>query len=191
MLKKSASAFAVPNNETTSSVRIPSLKHTGNYKSSILKGFPGNMLLMTPGARVREAMEAAGLKAKDLAGACHVSESAVSQWLADLTKPSAENIFAIGDATGYSPRWLATEKGIKRAPKTLAVLDGGKSDKSGQTNPDLLTQAIEIVEEALRLERKVYPSSAKARMVWGIYDLALKSGSIDADTVKTILRLVS
>jgi transcriptional regulator with XRE-family HTH domain len=160
-------------------------------KSSILKEFACTIIPMTPGARIREAMEGAGLKAKDLASACQVSESAVSQWLADLTKPSAENVFAIGDATGFSPRWIATEKGIKRAPKTLSVLEGGKADKPGQGNPDLLMQAMEIVEEALRLERKVYPSSAKARMVWGIYDLALKNGSVDADTVRTILRLVS
>jgi len=191
--KKSASAFAVPKSETTSSVRISSLKHTVENKSSILKDVPGSIMGMTIDERIKEAMAwtTPPLKAVELAKACSVSESAVSQWLAGITKPGIESIFAIADATGYNARWLAIEKGIRRPHRVLSVIDGAKGDKQSQVNPDLLEGSIEAVMEASRRVQKVYTASEIAGMVCAVYDIAIKAGRVDADTVKTILRLVS
>jgi transcriptional regulator with XRE-family HTH domain len=167
---------------------MPLLKHTGDNKSSILKAIPGNMLLMSIAERIREAMDHAKLKAVDLAKACGVSESAVSQWLAGTTKPSAENIFAIADCTGYNPRWLAIEAGIRRG--IVSVISKGNPDRDNPINSDFLLAAFEAVEEAEKRNQKVYPPIEKARRVEVVYRVIhANDGLPGPGIIESILKL--
>ena len=58
----------------------------------------------------------------DLARACGVKPSAVSQWISDKTKPSCINIFHIEAYTGFSARWIALGEGPEKADQDYITL---------------------------------------------------------------------
>lgn len=71
--------------------------------------------MKTLGKRLAYAIKASGVSQADLARAAGVTRSAVSQWVSGETiSAGAEAIFALADATGFEPRWLATGKGPER-----------------------------------------------------------------------------
>lgn len=75
---------------------------------------------MTFARRLREARQAAGLTQQQVADACGLTDGAVSAW----ERGGAENIgahalFAVADALGVDPRWLAT--GDESRPALLEV----------------------------------------------------------------------
>lgn len=73
------------------------------------------MELRSQSQRIAYAIKTSGIKQIDLARLAGVSRSAASQWVSgEIIKVSAENIFAIADATGYAARWLATGKGPEK-----------------------------------------------------------------------------
>jgi transcriptional regulator with XRE-family HTH domain len=99
------------------------------FTSSIVDVGGGKFPYMsTVGLRIRKARIEAGLSQGQLGKACGVSRAAVSQWELGTTKsPTSENIFAIAAATGFSPRWLTTERGPERdqAASANAVSENG------------------------------------------------------------------
>ena len=59
------------------------------------------------GRKIRTARVVADIKQADLARACGVSRSAVSQWEHGETEPSASKLFAIARATNQPLGWFA------------------------------------------------------------------------------------
>lgn len=74
-------------------------------------------------ARIRFAMEAAGLSPAELARATKATPGAVSQWLKGTVKSlKAETAAQIEKATGINARWIATGEGpIKTSNDTGAT----------------------------------------------------------------------
>lgn len=69
---------------------------------------------MTLSDRIREAMEASGKSAAELARATNKTAGSVSQWLDGTIKSiKADTAAALESATGFRSTWLATGKGPK------------------------------------------------------------------------------
>lgn len=120
--------------------------------------------MSTVGSRIKKAREAASLSQTELGKACDLSRAAVSQWESGTTKaPTAENIFAIADATGFNARWLATgrgpEKGVYQVdlpPLHAALMD----DIRDFENPQML--ALIRAAGYIREGRKLIPEEVGA-----------------------------
>jgi transcriptional regulator with XRE-family HTH domain len=142
--------------------------------------------------RIREILNDKGWIPAQLATMSGVSRASISLYLdgqvKTITLKSAKKISAV---TGYNPVWIVDGSGIKKGSKVLSVVDGGKPDKGSPVNPDLLEQAIGLVEKAMSAERKVYQSGKKAGIVLAVYEILAKGGNPDTGTVRTFLRLVS
>lgn len=71
-----------------------------------------NMSSMELNERIKFARMAASLTQADLARACKVSRAAVNGWESGNVKNLRNaHLFAVSRATGYSPEWIATERG--------------------------------------------------------------------------------
>lgn len=74
---------------------------------------------MTLSHRIREAMEASGKSAAELARATNKTAGSVSQWLDGTIKSiKADTAAALESATGFRSTWLATGKGPKLVSET-------------------------------------------------------------------------
>lgn len=86
-------------------------------------------------ARLRAAMERAGLKQTELAQQVGASKAAVSQYLSGKNIPGIERMQAIADATGVSFEYLvvphapAAESPLKKITVRAAAQCLGKSDQ--------------------------------------------------------------
>ena len=75
--------------------------------------------------RIREAMEASGLKPLQFAKATGVSSGAVTHWINGSTKAlKAETAMKIQAVTGYSAGWLITGRGDKSPLNTVMPTPG-------------------------------------------------------------------
>lgn len=72
--------------------------------------------------RVGCAMFARGVKQADLARACGISESAVSQWFGRNGSPKLEHLYPLADYLRVCPRWLATGSSADSADHLLTPL---------------------------------------------------------------------
>lgn len=73
--------------------------------------------------RVAKAIRESGLQKKQVAAACGVSNSAITQWInGDSKSLRPENLFALAELTGFSARWLAIGKGPERAQDEVEIL---------------------------------------------------------------------
>ncbi|PNA93088.1 MULTISPECIES: LexA family transcriptional regulator [unclassified Pseudomonas] len=62
--------------------------------------------------RIAKAIAASGKRKSEIAAACGVSSSAVSQWVSGESKSmKPENIYALAKATGFHAKWLAIGEG--------------------------------------------------------------------------------
>jgi transcriptional regulator with XRE-family HTH domain len=138
--------------------------------------------MATTGERIKEARKTAKLSVQQLATKCKVSRSAVYQWEDGTTEPSAVNIFAAAEATGYSAKWLATEKGTKRDVK---VLDHAGLDLS------FLTATIQAVEKYLDDQDLTLEAEPKAKLVTLLYETCAHKGIVEGPLVARYLRLVA
>lgn len=120
--------------------------------SSIVDGGDGKFACMsTIGSRIKKAREDAGLNQTELGAACGLTRAAISQWENGATKaPTAENIFAIADATGFSARWLTLGEGPEKIPS--GVIDGAGSKPQKPISPQMreLMQIMETLKPAGR-----------------------------------------
>lgn len=65
--------------------------------------------------RVAHAIAVSGKRKSEIAAACGVSPSAVTQWLSGESKSlRPDSIFALAKVTGFSARWLAIGEGPER-----------------------------------------------------------------------------
>ena len=86
-------------------------------------------------ARLRAAMERAGLKQTELAQQVGASKAAISQYLSGRNIPGIERMQAIADATGVSfeylvsPAPVATEPPLRKITVRAAAQCLGKSDQ--------------------------------------------------------------
>lgn len=70
------------------------------------------LLAMERHERIAKAIRESGLKKQEVAKACGVANSAVTQWINGESKSmKPENLFALAKLTGYSAKWLAIEEG--------------------------------------------------------------------------------
>jgi len=65
--------------------------------------------------RIARAIKVSGLKKGDIAAACGVANSAVTQWISGESKSlKPENLFALAKVTGFNAQWLAIGEGQDR-----------------------------------------------------------------------------
>ena len=66
--------------------------------------------------RIAKAIAASGRKKGEIASACGVANSAVTQWInGDSKSIRPENLYALAKATGYNAEWLAIGEGPETA----------------------------------------------------------------------------
>lgn len=67
--------------------------------------------------RITRAIELSGLKKGEIAAACGVANSAVTQWITGESKSlKPENLYALAKATGFRAEWLAIGEGPEKEP---------------------------------------------------------------------------
>lgn len=77
---------------------------------------------MNMSERIAYAISQSGKKKGEIAAECGVSNSAVSQWLAGSSKTmKPENLYALAEATGFLPKWLALGEGPKKKPEPNVI----------------------------------------------------------------------
>ena len=88
-----------------------------------------NMFGMELNERIKFARTSAGLTQAELARVCKVSRAAVNGWESGSVKNLRNaHLFAVSKATGYSPEWLATERGPELATASTGMKDADSSD---------------------------------------------------------------
>lgn len=65
--------------------------------------------------RIAKAIAASGKRKGEIAAACGVANSAVTQWISGESKSlRPENLYALAEATGFRAEWIAIGKGPER-----------------------------------------------------------------------------
>ena len=65
--------------------------------------------------RIAKAIAASGKQKQQIATECGVSNASVSQWISGESKSmKPENLYALAEATGFNPKWLAIGEGPER-----------------------------------------------------------------------------
>lgn len=138
---------------------------------------------VTLSERIKEALEGAKLSVTEAAEKIGVGRSAIYPWLSGNTKNlKLENLFALADATGYSAKWIAIEKGTKRDLRPLTQSTG--------TDLSFLTTTIQEVEKYLDEEGLTLEAEGKARLITLLYEICAEKGRIEPPTIERYLRLV-
>ena len=69
--------------------------------------------------RIARAIQLSGLKKGEIAAACGVANSAVTQWISGESKSlKPENLYALAKVTGFRAEWLAIGEGPEREPES-------------------------------------------------------------------------
>jgi transcriptional regulator with XRE-family HTH domain len=65
--------------------------------------------------RIAKAITVSGLKKGEVAAACNVANSAITQWITGESKSlKPENLYALAKATGFNAMWIAIGEGPER-----------------------------------------------------------------------------
>ncbi len=89
--------------------------------------------MLTLSERLRKAMDEVGCKQADLARACRVKPSSVSDWLAGKTKTlQALPLLDASDFLGVAPRWLASGVGPMRTQGDFVAAEAEVRYRHGQ-----------------------------------------------------------
>ena len=99
----------------------------------ILNGYSRKFSGMELHERIHRAITISGVKGKDVAAACQVTPSSVSQWMAgNIKNLKFKSLYALSDLTGFSSRWIALGEppersaelpGVRLASHEAALLD--------------------------------------------------------------------
>lgn len=82
-----------------------------NFLSIGLLTFQGlECLTMDISERIKQQMQALGLKAVNIVKLTGVSKGTVSQWVNGVSTPSGQNLIALSNALQCSPEWILTGK---------------------------------------------------------------------------------
>lgn len=120
------------------------------YLSTISNGQSLTMAYMTTfPERLKEALDSAGMRPVDLSTAIGITRAAVSSLTSGRTKaPTPENLYAIADALGVSPRWLATGRGDIHGSKEGLIKPTVWTDRSELAGDDVVFVPMLSVELA-------------------------------------------
>jgi transcriptional regulator with XRE-family HTH domain len=176
-------ACTEPNTASKSLVFTPVVQHTKRLASTILREQAGSMGDMALKDRIREARSGYKGTIDELAKKVGVSRSAIYQWLGGNSKNlKLENLFSFAEATGYSARWIATNKEpkIEAEPAEQIVLD-----------LSFLTTVLEAVEKYLDEQDLDLQPEAKAKVIALLYETNREKGKVEGATVARYLRLVA
>ena len=141
MPSASASFFLLPKNPATSCVFITSprvdctnlstLKYTEQAATAAdctLKLRTLNLSAMEINERIARAIKLSGKKKGEIAKACDVANSAVTQWIDGTTKSlKPSSMYALAAITGFNAKWLAIGEGPERPSEPNAELIGAMS----------------------------------------------------------------
>ena len=84
--------------------------------------------------RIAKAIAASGKQKQQIATECGVSNASVSQWISGESKSmKPENLYALAEATGFNPKWLAIGEGPERPIESNAEMIGMMSSWDGST----------------------------------------------------------
>ncbi|RAU43460.1 MULTISPECIES: LexA family transcriptional regulator [unclassified Pseudomonas] len=73
--------------------------------------------------RIARAIELSGKKKGEIAAACGVANSAVTQWITGESKSlKPENLYALAKATGFRAEWLAIGEGPEKEPDSNVAM---------------------------------------------------------------------
>lgn len=79
-----------------------------------------NLSRMEINERIARAIQLSGKKKGEVAKACEVANSAVTQWIDGTTKSlKPENLYALAALTGFNARWLAIGEGPEKPEKPV------------------------------------------------------------------------
>lgn len=135
---------------------------------------------MTLGERIKKALDGSKLSVKDAAKKIGVGHSAIYPWLNDKTKNlKLENLFALADATGFSARWIATERGPEKI-----------SPQNNDLDLSFLTEVIHEVEIYLANKRVLLDAEKKAKLITLLYEIYVGRGQVEPPAIARYLRLV-
>jgi transcriptional regulator with XRE-family HTH domain len=128
---------------------------------------------MTMAERINEAIKASGKTQADIARACKVSDSAVTQWIKGPVKGlKAETALALADATGYRMQWILNGRGPKLRADRDRVAGAPESQPSSQTfsvdAERLATLLDEIEDEGARRRARYAAQSVILRLLQGL-----------------------
>lgn len=91
--------------------------------------------------RIAKAIAATGLKKGEIATACGVANSAITQWITGESKSlKPENLYALAKVTGFNAMWLAIGEGPERPDEGVT---SGKKSANLYTYPVLSWTQIE------------------------------------------------
>lgn len=141
--------------------------------------------MKTVAERMRYAWQQSGRTQIEIAEACEVGRSAVSQWMpedaAQATAPTNENLVTFALLTGFELRWLLTGQGPKRS--------GEPDSNSGPAAPtkEQLTQCFELLEKTLPASKFDIPAKERAELTMRMFEVLKPDGSIDARKVVEVI----
>lgn len=93
-----------------------------------------NLCNMEIHERIARAIKLSGKKKGEVAKACGVANSAVTQWIDGTTKSiRPDNLYALAGITGFNARWLAIGEGPERPTEPNAELIGTMAAWDSQT----------------------------------------------------------
>lgn len=73
--------------------------------------------------RIARAIQLSGKKKGEIAAACGVANSAVTQWITGESKSlKPENLYALAKATGFRAEWLAIGEGPEKEPESNVAM---------------------------------------------------------------------
>jgi phage repressor protein C with HTH and peptisase S24 domain len=108
-------------------------------KQCILKFSTLNLFHMERHDRIAKAIAASGKRKGEIAAACGVANSAVTQWISGESKGiKPENLYALAAATGFRAEWIAIGEGLERADEPLP---GSPSEKDYALIPQYTAKA--------------------------------------------------
>jgi len=91
--------------------------------------------------RIAKAISVSGLKKGEVASACGVANSAITQWITGESKSlKPENLYALAKATGFNAMWIAIGEGPERPDEGST---SGKKSANLYTYPVLSWTQIE------------------------------------------------
>lgn len=117
--------------------------------------------------RLREAMS--GRSIREFASSAHMSAGTLHNYLNDESLPTLDKLISLANTANVSLNWLATGRGPVSFDESST--DPSKGCGADQLSVEVLKEAIECIEQAIR-ELNVSMSPAKKSLVTAsLYDL--------------------
>ena len=143
---------------------------------------------MTVAHRLREARKALALKQDEVAAQSGVSHSVYQKYESGRSIPGGEAIAGL-IGLGINANWLLANEGPMMLTDLQARDDEGVLAPA--INTELLKGLLQVVEEELEGRDVHLPPASKARVVQVLYDLSIKLGELDEQTLHQVIDLAA